>query len=67
MTNNMKDLEWFIERIGTTIYRGSNGCSCDTCKDVEMNGVKVNDKLHAEYLYEVNLEGVHYEDKPLNN
>lgn len=42
--------EWFNARIGKTVYRTDNGCECQTCKDVLLNGLKIADKMHADYL-----------------
>lgn len=43
--------KWFIDRIGKRIYRDKSTCNCDTCRDVEINGLIVHDKEHAQYLH----------------
>lgn len=52
----MKSQQWFIDRIGKTIYRSENGCSCETCKKVHSKGLVIRDKLHASYLYDIQHE-----------
>lgn len=50
----MKTLQWFINRIGKRIYRNSSNCpECATCKDVEENGMIIEDESHAEYLFNI--------------
>lgn len=54
--------QWFIERIGKRVYRNSNGCSCNVCEDIRQNGIKIEDEMHAEYMYQMegsaNLDGL---------
>lgn len=52
----MKSQQWFIDRIGKTIYRSENGCSCKTCKEVNSNGLVIRDEMHASYLYDIQYE-----------
>lgn len=52
----MKDLQWFIDRIGEVVYRDKVPCTCSTCKSVEKDGVFIEDKDHAEYLYMVSMD-----------
>lgn len=65
----MKPLQFFIDNIGKVIYRDTNGCTCPTCKDVEVNGLLVEDLSHATYLFNIQndmmYEGVklEYRDK----
>jgi len=59
----MKDLTWFIDRIGKKIYRDNNKCNCNTCLAVFAQGLYINDKLHAQYLFDVQNEiGLIYRD-----
>lgn len=52
----MKDLEWFKQKIGKTIYRDSDGCSCPTCERIVENGLTVADEQHAEYIFDIQNE-----------
>lgn len=54
----MKTLDWFIKRIGKTIYRDSDGCSCGTCKNIVENGIKIHDKQHAQYMFDTQNDWV---------
>lgn len=45
-------LQWFIDRIGKTVYRNDNGCSCEVCKRVFTDGVYISDNTHANYLFD---------------
>lgn len=45
-------LKWFKERAGKILFRNSNGCTCGICKNVEENGLLVEDEMHATYLYD---------------
>lgn len=49
----MKPLSFFLSNIGNTIFRDDDGCSCLTCKRVVEHGIKVRDKQHAYYLYDL--------------
>ncbi len=62
----MNNLEWFVDRIWTRIYRDNNSCSCTSCKDVFKNWVIIADKDHASYLY-MCQELYNYFDKPLSS
>ena len=42
----------FIDRIWKRVYRNANTCDCDTCRDVEKNGVVISDEQHANYLFD---------------
>lgn len=58
------DLQWFIDRIGKKIYRDKGTCDCKICANVEANGLIIDDKLHAQYLYDCQNElKVKYYDK----
>ncbi len=54
--NNSKELKWFKDRIGTRIFRLNNKCDCEVCKSVYVNGLIVEDELHAQYLYDCQNE-----------
>jgi len=47
----MKNLDWFINRVGTRIYRDKVSCRCVICTQVEKDWLIVHDKAHAEYLH----------------
>lgn len=49
--------QWFINRIGKRVFRETNGCPCEVCKNVTDKGLVIADKMHALYLY--NIEGVY--------
>lgn len=65
----MKSLKWFKDRIGKTIYRDTNNCPCDTCKNVLINGIFIEDMQVAQYLFDIQndmkYEGIvlNYRDK----
>lgn len=62
--NNKK--QWFLDRIGKTIYRDSVGCQCETCINVGKHGLTITDELHADYLTVIHFEGgIGYYDEPL--
>lgn len=48
----MKPLQWFLDRIGKTVYRNSNGCSCAVCERVRSEGLVIDDDFHAIYVYD---------------
>ena len=50
MTYIPKTKEWFVERIGKTVFRDNVSNSCSACTDVEKNGIIVFNKQHARYL-----------------
>jgi len=57
-------LQWFLDRIGKTVYRNKNSCDCKTCEDVYVNGLLIKDELQANYVWD--MEGLsNYEDFPL--
>lgn len=59
----MKTKSWFIKRIGKTIYRNKGICKCETCIEVEKNGLVIIDKAHAEDLFDAQNElNYNYED-----
>jgi len=47
---------WFQKRIGMRVYRNETSCKCEICKDAFENGLVINDKLHADYLYDCETE-----------
>jgi hypothetical protein len=60
----MNTLQFFKDRIGKRIYRDDNGCECLECKNVVENGIIVQDKQKARYLYDVSCElGIEYRDE----
>lgn len=44
--------QWFLDRIGKRVYRESNGCPCDTCKNITKEGLEIYDESHALYLHD---------------
>jgi hypothetical protein len=52
----IKDINWFLEKIGTRIFRDDDGCDCPVCKTVVRNGLIIHDELHAKYLYDCQNE-----------
>jgi len=52
-TYTPKTKEWFIERIGKTIYRDKVGCNCKDCNINFEKGLIVVDEQHAEYLADI--------------
>ena len=46
---------WFINRIGKIIHREWYKC-CQGCDHAYQNGLKVQNKLHAEYLAMIDSE-----------
>ena len=45
--------QWFIDRIEKVVYRNAGTCTCEVCKAVEKNGLRIFDKQHATYLHDV--------------
>ena len=54
--NKVRDLQFFLDRVGKRIYRDDDGCPCADCKRIVENGVRIMTKLHARYLFDVQLE-----------
>lgn len=48
--------EWFRARVGTKVFRNSNGCDCPLCLLTLEKGILVNDFNHANYLYDTETE-----------
>jgi hypothetical protein len=62
---NYKEREqWFLDRIGKIVYRNRNGCSCEICEKNYQDGLYLTDKLHAQYLYEIEVS-FHSDECPL--
>lgn len=57
--------KWFIDKIGKIIWRNKLSYCCKQCAEVYKNGLKIHDKLHAEYVNEIynvfNAEGTKVE------
>lgn len=49
---------WFLERIGKRVWRDKNKppCGCNTCNEVEENGMIIGDELHADYMFHTQNE-----------
>ena len=52
--------QWFIDRIGKRVYRNGTTCTCGVCERVKEEGLIISDKMHADYLCDV--EGCSGED-----
>ena len=52
--------KWFIDRIGTRIFRnhlhGHGHCKCPACEHVTKVGLIIKDKFHADYLYTIQYD-----------
>ena len=57
-----KKIEWFIKRIGRTVFRDRTDC-CHKCDQVARDGIFIADKQQAEYMAMVDTdfacEGIH--------
>ena len=49
---SMERKQWFLNRVGNTVYRSEVTCDCEHCNDVYKNGITIGDKEHADYLYD---------------
>jgi hypothetical protein len=53
--------QWFIDRVGKTIYRNRDGCTCFVCEQVYQQGLYLADEYHALYVSEIegayNIDG----------
>jgi len=45
--------EWFLSKIGSVLFRNDDGCPCPVCKAVYDNGVRVDNRNIAIYLYDI--------------
>lgn len=54
--NKLKPLSFFQKRIGKRIYRNDNDCPCHTCQEILKEGLIVDNKLHAQYLFDTQNE-----------
>ena len=61
----MQPLEFFTSRIGKIIWRDTNGCPCATCKNVEINGILIQDEQVAKYIFDIQCD-MNYEGVMLN-
>lgn len=53
--------QWFIDRIGQTIYRTKVKCDCNSCKISYENGIEIKDKEHANFIFKHECElGISY-------
>lgn len=55
----MKDLQWFRDRVGKTVYRDDNGCDCDLCQDAKEFGVTIHNEYHASHLFDIQNDYSH--------
>jgi hypothetical protein len=54
--DNYKEREqWFISRIGRTVYR-NNYCDCLICQQIYEDGIVIKDRNHATYCHETECE-----------
>ena len=56
--------QWFLKRIGERIYRDDQDCPCDTCKRILEEGLVIEDRQHAEYLWAVDND---FESEGINS
>ena len=58
------ELEWFISRVEKRVFRNESSCQCEVCRKVGEVGLVINDRLHAQYLYDCQNElDLYYFDK----
>ena len=56
-------LKWAKARAGKRVYRKFLTCECGVCKDVEANGIVIQDGYHASYITDHAMEiGYRYAD-----
>lgn len=48
--------QWFLDRIGKKVFRDSNECPCDICKDIGVRGLTIVDRNNALYLYDIQCD-----------
>jgi len=48
--------EWFRARVGMRVFRNVTNCDCPICKNVSEEGLIIDDKFHADYLYDIETE-----------
>lgn len=48
--------QWFLDRLGKRVFRNHNSCDCGVCGKVGDMGIIINNKLHAYYLQDCELE-----------
>jgi len=48
--------QWFIDRIGKRIYRDMSTCQCSGCMDSVESGFIIDDKEHANELYNIQID-----------
>lgn len=46
-------LKWFVDRVGKIVYRNRTTCDCPVCENVYKTGLYINDRFHAEYVYDM--------------
>ena len=47
----MKDLDWFLSRIGKRVYRSKPSCSCRECVYLYKNGQIVMNEVRAKAMW----------------
>lgn len=63
-----KRQDWFISMIGKRVYRAPVSCQCESCKNGNLNGILVDDEMHADYLHACESEmRIRYSAKPLQS
>ena len=54
--------QWFLDRIGKTVWRNRTSCKCHVCDRVYKEGLHISEEMHAYYLCDMeaaaNAEGV---------
>ena len=46
-------LQWFLDRIGKRVFRNKTDCPCEICTAVYERGMLVENKMEAQYLYDL--------------
>lgn len=52
----LKRKSWFGDRVGSIVYRGSNGCECSSCNRAKHDGIFIRDEAHAMYLNDMEAD-----------
>ena len=60
-----KTLQWFLNRIGKTVYRDKSTCTCESCLNALTEGLIIRNEQHAKYLYMIE-NGFEAEGRILN-
>jgi hypothetical protein len=56
--------QWFLARVGKTVYRNHVSCKCKHCEDVYTEGVLLTESGHAQYVFDCECDA-NREGEPL--